>query len=144
MRSQVSPVQAQSAAPALPIPQLAEPDRQDRLDAPLPKSFRQSVDCRIAPHLAQRREAGAALLRRFQREFRRGPKSGRELATAYGVLIVRTDDRLSAVAADAVTAATLGVAQGAPLLQIDRIAYGLNDAPVEWRMGILVIKIDDR
>jgi GntR family transcriptional regulator len=54
---------------------------------------------------------------------------------AYGVLIVRTDDRLSAIAADAETAALLGVAPGAPLLKIDRIAYGLDDTPVEWRVS---------
>jgi len=31
--------------------------------------------------------------------------------------------------ADAETAALLGVAPGAPLLKIDRIAYGLDDTP---------------
>jgi GntR family transcriptional regulator len=54
---------------------------------------------------------------------------------AYGVLIVRTDDRLSAIAAGSATAAILGIAPGAPLLQIDRIAYSLDDAPVEWRVS---------
>ena len=54
---------------------------------------------------------------------------------AYGVLITRTDDRLSAVAADPRTAAILEVATGTPLLKIDRIAYGLDDKPVEWRVS---------
>ena len=46
---------------------------------------------------------------------------------AYGVLVTRTDDRLSAVAADAETAAALGIAPGTPLLRIGRIAFGLDD-----------------
>jgi GntR family transcriptional regulator len=55
---------------------------------------------------------------------------------AYGVLVTRTDDRLSATAADAETAAVLGIAIGAPLLQIDRIAFGLEDRPIEWRVSL--------
>jgi GntR family transcriptional regulator len=55
---------------------------------------------------------------------------------AYGVLVTRTDDRLSAVAAEEETAAALGIASGAPLLRIDRIAFGLDDRPVEWRMSL--------
>ena len=55
---------------------------------------------------------------------------------AYGVLVTRTDDRLSAVAADAATAAMLGVAPGTPLLRIDRIAFGLDDRPIEWRVSL--------
>jgi len=54
----------------------------------------------------------------------------------YGVLIVRTDDRLCAVAADAESAAALGIQRGAPLLRIDRIAYTLDDKPVEWRVSL--------
>jgi len=55
---------------------------------------------------------------------------------SYGVLIVRTDDDLSAVAADAETAQALDIAIGAPLLRIDRVAYSLNEKPVEWRMSL--------
>jgi GntR family transcriptional regulator len=54
----------------------------------------------------------------------------------YGVLVMRTDDRLSAIAADAETATTLGIAPGTPLLRIDRIAFGLDDRPVEWRVSL--------
>lgn len=54
----------------------------------------------------------------------------------YGVLVMRTDDRLSAVAADTETAAALGVLPGTPLLCIDRIAYSLDDMPVEWRVSL--------
>jgi GntR family transcriptional regulator len=55
---------------------------------------------------------------------------------AYGVLVTRTDDRLSAIAADAETAGVLDVAPGAPLLRIDRIAYGLDHTPIEWRVSL--------
>jgi GntR family transcriptional regulator len=55
---------------------------------------------------------------------------------AYGILVMRTDDRLSAVAADAETAAALGIAAGAPLLRIDRIAFTLHDKPIEWRVSL--------
>lgn len=55
---------------------------------------------------------------------------------AYGVLVTRTDDRISAVAAGAAVAAVLAVAPGAPLLRIDRIAFGLDDRPIEWRVSL--------
>jgi GntR family transcriptional regulator len=54
----------------------------------------------------------------------------------YRVLVMHTDDRLSAVAADDATAAALGVPQGAPLLRIARVAFGLDDTPVEWRVSL--------
>jgi GntR family transcriptional regulator len=55
---------------------------------------------------------------------------------AYGVLVTRTDDHLSAVAADAETAAILCIAPGTPLLRIGRVAFGLDDRPVEWRVSL--------
>ena len=55
---------------------------------------------------------------------------------AYGVLVLRTDDRLSAAAADADTAATLGIPAGTPLLRIDRITFTLDDKPIEWRVSL--------
>jgi GntR family transcriptional regulator len=55
---------------------------------------------------------------------------------AYGVLVTRTDDRISAVAADTETAAALGIVPGTPLLRIGRIAFGLDDRPVEWRVSL--------
>ena len=54
---------------------------------------------------------------------------------AYGVLVTRTDDRISAVTAGAAAAAVPGGEYtGAPLLRIDRIAFGLDDRPIEWRV----------
>jgi GntR family transcriptional regulator len=76
----------------------------------------------LFPGLAERDEMPNTLYDLFQR--------------AYGVLVTRTDDRLCAVAADVQTAATLGVAPGTPLLKIDRIAFGLDDRPLEWRVSL--------
>lgn len=55
---------------------------------------------------------------------------------AYGIIVVRTDDRVSAVAATAHEAAALGVALGTPLVKIDRIAFTLEDKPIEWRVSL--------
>ena len=54
----------------------------------------------------------------------------------YGILLVRTEDRLSATAADAETARVLNLAAGAPLLRIDRTAFGLDNRPIEWRVSL--------
>ncbi len=53
----------------------------------------------------------------------------------YGVTIVRAVERLRAVAADAEEARLLGLKPGAPLLEIDRVALGLDNRPVEWRVS---------
>lgn len=54
----------------------------------------------------------------------------------YGVRMVRAEERLRAVAADARGAAMLGVAPGEPLLLVERTAYTYGDRPVEWRRGL--------
>lgn len=56
-------------------------------------------------------------------------------ANDYGVSIARARERLKAVAADPDEAARLGVARGAPLLEIDRVAHALDGRPVEWRVS---------
>lgn len=53
----------------------------------------------------------------------------------YGVTIARAVERLSAVAADERDAKLLGIAPGAPLLEIDRTALALDGSPVEWRVS---------
>jgi GntR family transcriptional regulator len=55
---------------------------------------------------------------------------------SYGILLMRTDDRLTAVLADADAATKLSLAPGTPLLRIDRIAYALDDRPIEWRVSL--------
>jgi GntR family transcriptional regulator len=56
--------------------------------------------------------------------------------TEFGVRMLRADERLHAVAADADSAALLRVAAGAPLLAVDRVAYTYADRPVEVRRGL--------
>jgi GntR family transcriptional regulator len=76
----------------------------------------------LFPGLADHPEVANTLYDLFQKE--------------YGVLVMRTEDRLSAIAADAAVAAELGIEPGTPLLRIDRIAFGLDDTPVEWRVSL--------
>jgi GntR family transcriptional regulator len=54
----------------------------------------------------------------------------------FGVRMLRAEERLHAVAADAARAALLEVAPGTPLLAVDRVAYTYGDRPVEWRRGL--------
>ncbi len=56
--------------------------------------------------------------------------------TVYGVRMIRAEERLRAVAADAAAAGHLRVAPGTPLLCVDRVAYTYGDKPVEWRRGL--------
>jgi GntR family transcriptional regulator len=58
--------------------------------------------------------------------------------TQYGIRMIRAEERLKAVTADAEIAARLGVAAGAPLLSIERISYTYGDKPMEWRLGLCV------
>ncbi len=58
--------------------------------------------------------------------------------TVFGIRMIRAEERLRAVAADGVAATHLRVAQGAPLLCVDRIAFTYGDKPVEWRRGLCV------
>lgn len=54
----------------------------------------------------------------------------------FGVRMVRAEEKLRAVAADASQAALLQVAEGAPLLSVERVAYTYNDVPMELRRGL--------
>jgi len=56
--------------------------------------------------------------------------------TQFGVRMLRADERLHAVPADAAAAGFLGVAAGTPLLAVDRVAYTYADRPVEVRRGL--------
>jgi GntR family transcriptional regulator len=53
----------------------------------------------------------------------------------YGVRMIRAEEQIRAVAAQAEEAALLGVAPGAPLLSVWRVAYTYDDQPVEVRLG---------
>jgi len=52
--------------------------------------------------------------------------------------MIRAEERLRAVAADAFSAKQLRVSTGTPLLCVDRIAFTYGDKPVEWRRGLCV------
>ncbi|GIK87001.1 MAG: GntR family transcriptional regulator [Betaproteobacteria bacterium] len=54
---------------------------------------------------------------------------------SFGISVIRTRERLRAVLADAEAAALLGVARGAPLLSIRRVALTYNDEAVELRIS---------
>lgn len=56
--------------------------------------------------------------------------------TQFGVRMLRADERLHAVAANAATASLLSVGVGTPLLAVDRVAYTYADRPVEMRRGL--------
>jgi len=56
----------------------------------------------------------------------------------FGLRMIRAEERLRAVAADAFAARHLKVAAGTPLLCVDRIAFTYGDKPVEWRRGLCV------
>lgn len=53
--------------------------------------------------------------------------------TEFGVRMLKAHERIKAVAADGATAAILGAAPGAPLLQVDRVTLTYGDRPVEFR-----------
>jgi GntR family transcriptional regulator len=54
----------------------------------------------------------------------------------YGVLVTRTDERLTATVADKEAARELAIAAGTPLLRIERTAYTLDNRAVEWRVSL--------
>lgn len=73
-----------------------------------------------------------------EKQFRDRPSTIYNLyQEAFGISVVRTNERLRAVVADAETARLLGVAPGAPLLAIRRVALTYNDAPVEYRVSLV-------
>jgi GntR family transcriptional regulator len=56
--------------------------------------------------------------------------------THFGVRMVRAEERLRAVAADRTSAELLRVAEGSPLLSVERISFSYGDRPMEWRRGL--------
>jgi GntR family transcriptional regulator len=50
--------------------------------------------------------------------------------------MIRAEERLRAVGADAQSAAMVGVKLGEPLLLVERTAYTSGNKPVEWRRGL--------
>jgi GntR family transcriptional regulator len=53
----------------------------------------------------------------------------------FGVSVARAAENLKAIAASPEDAAYLGLRSGAPLLEIDRVAYALDGRACEWRVS---------
>jgi len=56
--------------------------------------------------------------------------------TEFGVRMIRAEEKIRAVAADASTAEVLAVAEGTPLLSVERLSFTYGDKPVELRRGL--------
>ena len=54
----------------------------------------------------------------------------------FGVRMVRAEEKIRALAAEAAAAELLDVAVGTPLLSVERTAYTYNDLPMELRRGL--------
>jgi GntR family transcriptional regulator len=55
--------------------------------------------------------------------------------TEFNVRMVRAEEKIRAISATEIHAALLKVAQGTPLLSVERIAYTYQDEPMELRRG---------
>lgn len=83
--------------------------------------------------LAQQRFTGLT-----ERQFAGRPNTIYNLyQDAFGISVVRTQERLRAIHADAQMAKLLKVAQRAPLLRIARVAFSYQDVAVEMRTSIV-------
>jgi len=65
----------------------------------------------------------------------RGPLYGL-FEAEFGVRMIRAEEQIRAVAADATAATLLELAPAAPLLQVARISYTFGDRAVEYRRGL--------
>jgi len=65
----------------------------------------------------------------------RGPMYGL-FESEFGVHMIRAEEKIRAVAADAASASLLGVEIGFPLLSVERLSLTYEDKPVELRRGL--------
>ena len=65
----------------------------------------------------------------------RGPMY-RLFEAEFSVRMIRAEEKLRAVAAGAEEAAVLALAEGTPLLQVERLSFTYGDRPVELRRGL--------
>lgn len=75
----------------------------------------------LFPSLAGRTDVPNTLYDLFQRQF--------------GVLVTRTDESITPVLATPRQAADLAIPAGAPILRIERLAFALDERPIEWRIS---------
>jgi GntR family transcriptional regulator len=69
----------------------------------------------------------------------RGPLYGL-FESEFGVRMIRAEERLRAVAADADAAGLLHVEAGSPLLLVERVSFTYGERPVEVRRGLYVTR----
>ena len=65
----------------------------------------------------------------------KGPMYGM-FEAEFGVRMIRAEEKIRALAADAAAAGLLGVPSGAPLLSVERLSFTYGDRPVELRRGL--------
>lgn len=58
--------------------------------------------------------------------------------TQFKVRMVRAEERIKSVAADAETAQLLNIEPGFPLLRVERVSYTYGDKPMEYRLGLCI------
>jgi GntR family transcriptional regulator len=58
----------------------------------------------------------------------------------YGVRMIRAEERIRAVSADRLSSEMLGIAEGEPLLSVERVAFTYGNKPVEWRRGLYLTR----
>jgi len=85
------------------------------------------------PAILETVEVPAALMPGLERETPLPNALYPHYQSRHGIHVISTEDRLSAVAADAAAAKTLEVPQGTPLLLAERVAHDLTGRAVEWR-----------
>jgi GntR family transcriptional regulator len=58
-----------------------------------------------------------------------------DLSQEFGLVLGRGIETLSAKAASATVADSLGIAKGTPVLELDRLVFAIDGRPVEWRVA---------
>lgn len=97
--------------------------------------IRQRVTLRREPVGVETSVVSAARFPRLETQFSYGQLVYRVLAE-YGVLVTRSAEAMSIVAADADAAAELDVADGHDLLRVERVALTIDRERIEFRRGL--------
>jgi GntR family transcriptional regulator len=63
--------------------------------------------------------------------------------TDFGITVLRAQERARAAPADRATARVLGVAAGAPVMEVHRLALTFGDKPVEYRVSTINTQAHD-
>ena len=56
--------------------------------------------------------------------------------TEFGIQMLRAQEKIRAVAANADTSELLEVKKNTPVLSVERISFTYSDKPIEWRLGL--------